>query len=564
MLDRETFRKRLIQFGGGAKKSNNPNPEQKKDNPDKIIGKIGNLELHAFQKDNAINPKNILFLGNAQECFINTFINIYKKIDYKSKMRYKIRNFYNEITEYDISSPNNFDIIKIISFPFCKEENLNNKRKFLSSISEKKIDIVCYTFDKNISELNSEQKKEIEFYKYLIHFLDLRDNLIFLCDSQEELKNEELDKFLVRFNVEDNDYINDGKTYSNKIYYIINKIIYEPNDNPDNEKEWKILEQKMKEIQSLIKNGKSKSLEKGKFFKNLLNDNDKISDITIKQDFSKLSKRDQYYFIYFLGEIKLEKDKSNILITLINILRKDKNLKSIDIKENEFKFIGDKNYKKMMGVLSKISFKNLKNITFDNCELYDENTILLSQIKYNKLENLYLPSNKLEELKYILTEKIINLRELDLSNNNISDLTQFTNSKLNNLISLNLSNNNISDIECLGIKNNFDNLKILNLSNNKIKKLKIINIKNLGLLNLLDNNINEGIKEFMENNKIYSNILNLQFNNDSILFKFENKLKIEFKYKLIDNNYNKFFEELNLNGIKDIKILKSDKIRHYS
>ena len=165
-----TFQQKIALFGGGAKKSINPNPEQKKDKPDKIIGKIGNLELHAFQKDNVINPKNMLFLGNAQECFINTFINIYKKIDYKSKMRYKIRNFYNEITEYDISSPNNFDIIKIISFPFCKEENLNNKRKFLSSIKEKKIDIVCYTFDKNISELNSEQKKEIEFYKYLYTF----------------------------------------------------------------------------------------------------------------------------------------------------------------------------------------------------------------------------------------------------------------------------------------------------------------------------------------------------------------------------------------------------------
>ena len=46
-------------------------------------------------------------------------------------------------------------------------------------ISNMKIYFVCYTFDENIDNLNSEQQKEIEFYKNLIHFLYLSDKLLF-------------------------------------------------------------------------------------------------------------------------------------------------------------------------------------------------------------------------------------------------------------------------------------------------------------------------------------------------------------------------------------------------
>ena len=111
-----TFQQKIALFGGGAKKSNNRNPEQKKDNPDKIIGKIGNLELHAFQKDNVINPKNILFLGNAQECFINTFINIYRSIEMKDEFRHKIdiKNIKAIKTSYDISSFDDSDYIRVL------------------------------------------------------------------------------------------------------------------------------------------------------------------------------------------------------------------------------------------------------------------------------------------------------------------------------------------------------------------------------------------------------------------------------------------------------------------
>ena len=88
--------------------------------------------------------------------------------------------------------------------------------------------------------------------------------------------------------------------------------------------------------------------------------------------------------------------------------------------------------------------------------------------------------------------------------------------------------------------------------------IKKVNIKSLKHLDLLNNEINEGIKEFMENNKIYSDSLNLTFNDNSVLFKFENQLNVEFTYKLTEGNYDKFFEELDLKGLKNIKILRSD------
>ena len=61
----------------------------------------------------------------------------------------------------------------------------------------------CYTFDENIDNLNSEQQKEIEFYKNLIHFLNLSDKLIFLCDSKNELKDERINELINKFSTEE-------------------------------------------------------------------------------------------------------------------------------------------------------------------------------------------------------------------------------------------------------------------------------------------------------------------------------------------------------------------------
>ena len=534
----------------------------------KIIGndcldKKGNLKLYKYPYQNKITSvkggaKIFLFLGSAQECFIDTFINSFRNIEFKDEFRHKIKIDLNDIVLNFVISlfENENKKIQIISIPFCKQKN-QSYVELLSKISDLKIYSVFYTFHKDINNLTLEQKREIEFYKYLIHFLGLRDKLIFLCDSKEEIKDEELNEFLIRFNLEENDNLYEKITYSNKIYFLNNEIIYENNDNSEIEKEWEILKTKMEEIQQIIMKGPVE-LKRSTFFNNLLEE----KESNVRMYFHFLNNKEQYYFIYFLGEIKFEKDKSNIIITLINIILKIKNYiyKKISATDNYIEFINDKNYQKIIGALSKISFNNLKKINFENNELFDENNILLNQILSTNLENLDLSSNKFKELNFIFNEKIKNLKILNLSNNNISNLSQFANSKLNNLIDLNLSVNNISDIECLGKENNFDNLQNLNLSDNNIQKLKKINIKSLINLDLRKNEIKEGIKEFMENNKIYSDTLYLKFDNNSVLFIFKNKLNIEFVYKLLEDNYNKILEELNFTELKNVNLLKSDYI----
>ena len=168
-----------------------------------------------------------------------------------------------------------------------------------------KIHLVCYTFDKNIKEINQEQKKEIEFYKYLINFLDLRDKLVFLCDSKEELNNDEIKNLLSKFNIEENDEMyEERKAYSNKTFFINNEIIYETNNNSDTEKEWEIMKDKMKEIREIIKNEQMKELKKNEFFNFLLNNNES----KVEEYFNKLKRlenKDKYYFLYFLRRNKI-------------------------------------------------------------------------------------------------------------------------------------------------------------------------------------------------------------------------------------------------------------------
>ena len=150
---------------------------------------------------------------------------------------------------------------------------------------------------------------------------------------------------------------------------------------------------------------------------------------------------------------------------------------------NEIEFIDNKNFRIIIRLLYKINFSNLKKIIFKNCELYDDNSILLNHLITTNLERLDLSFNKLNELNLIFTEKIENLRDLDLSHNNLSDISVFIDSKLINLINLDLSYNNISNIECLGKKTNFNKLEVLNLSNNKISEIKVLT-ENDKLINL--------------------------------------------------------------------------------
>ena len=53
--------------------------------------------------------------------------------------------------------------IRITSIPLGEEINENYIKKIVLEISKMKINLVFYTLNKNISDINPQQEKEIEF-----------------------------------------------------------------------------------------------------------------------------------------------------------------------------------------------------------------------------------------------------------------------------------------------------------------------------------------------------------------------------------------------------------------
>ena len=123
----------------------------------KIVGndyldKKGNIKLYKYPYQNKITSpkggaKRILFLGDAQECFIDTFINSFRNIEFKDEFRHKIKIDLNDtVFNFVISLfENENQKIQIISVPICKEKN-KSYIELLSEISNLTIYRVIYSF----------------------------------------------------------------------------------------------------------------------------------------------------------------------------------------------------------------------------------------------------------------------------------------------------------------------------------------------------------------------------------------------------------------------------------
>lgn len=99
---------------------------------DKIeIYQYPSIPKFKFNKTQKQNCKMILMIGNGQNSFINSFINIYSKISYNIKFRYSIgKTEDNDIKIFDIKSrlgEKNNDI-EIISIPHMEKENNDLKK----------------------------------------------------------------------------------------------------------------------------------------------------------------------------------------------------------------------------------------------------------------------------------------------------------------------------------------------------------------------------------------------------------------------------------------------------
>ena len=538
-----------------------------KENPNMTIYKFPNIH---FSDNENNNSKIIVFLGDAQEFYINSFINIYRNISFKDNFRYKIDSNdirQNEMMIYDIKS---YDIkknynIKIISIPFCKEKNENfikNIVDILRKIPRCRINLICYTFDENINDLNINHLNEIRFYKYFLHLLNIRDKLLFLCSAGESLEKDEKKDYIINlFNFDKNDYLYEEKMFKDDFIFINNKCIYENDKNTDNN--WKILIEKFQLIQNKIKENKAEKIERVTldFFDDLLID--KIDEVKVK--FVKLlhankvelieKYKEAFLFIYFLQIINFNKDRSNIILDLYNRLIKDiHSNKKIDTYDNELKFIDDKYGDKALNFISKLNFNKLESIHFQNCGLIGKDISLLKNLVTSNLEYLNLSKNQIQDInKFFEKDVFSNLKVLNLSNNNIVNISSLSKIKFNNLEKLFLNSNKIIDIECLLLNDNFDKLKLLDLSSNNIQKLQKINIKSLEELHLLNNEINSGINDFVANNN-FSNKLDLDIQTDSVYFHFYNTLNIDFEYKIKNKKIEEFLNELNYNGIYYIQI----------
>lgn len=111
----------------------------------------------------------------------------------------------------------------------------------------------------------------------------------------------------------------------------------------------------------------------------------------------------------------------------------------------------------------------------------------LARIEFTQLEELYLGYNNISDINVLEKVKFYQLQRLYLNGNKITDISVFGRVKLSQLHILFLSRNNISDIRILG-KITFDKLQKLNLIGNKIDYL---NNENQSIITLLKKRISK-------------------------------------------------------------------------
>ena len=160
------------------------------ENSDEIIRKYPNLP------SNPRNNKIILFIGDNQEAFINTIINMYSNLDYKDNYRYKVEtNAMNDkLRTYNIASISDNKDIFIIAFPYfnrVEEIFINDVMKDYIDLSNKKlitrIDYLFITVEKD-KILNRNE------LIYFLHFINLsldeklKERIIILFSSDKESK----------------------------------------------------------------------------------------------------------------------------------------------------------------------------------------------------------------------------------------------------------------------------------------------------------------------------------------------------------------------------------------
>ena len=143
--------------------------------------------------------------------------------------------------------------------------------------------------------------------------------------------------------------------------------------------------------------------------------------------------------------------------------------------------------------LSSFRINNIKymNNMFVNC--FKLNEQFPKKINFKLLQELYLNSYEILDIKFIGREYFKQLQQLNLSDNKISDIKVLERVDFKQLQQLDLGSNQISDIKVLE-RVDFKQLQQLDLSDNKksdIKVLERVDFKQLQQLNLSLNQISD-------------------------------------------------------------------------
>lgn len=540
-----------------------------KEDPNMVIYEYPDIK---FSKNVSDNCKVLFLFGEKKDIFINTFINTFRDITFEDKFRYKIKfPKSNDIFQiYDIKARSFKYNLKIICFPdfihnkkdFMKYEtmleliDLFNKNKIPN-----RINYIFITFD----ESKKLDNNEITFFYLFMNLFSkekVKDKIIVLysCNKFNENQQQNMKILNSLFNYEKDDFLFEenydsyfSSLFNPEFYYINNNILYDKNNKSE---EWKKLIEQMKIIQKKISDSKSEEIDMNKkdIINNIMTSKD-INIITqILNELKKYDKKELIILLFFLIYSNIKNDLTKYIIFLYDKINEPKKVCTYEI--NFFK--GDKYFKRNLILYSKLFFPSIDKINFSKCDLNDIDFKSIQNIFTSKISLLNLSHNIFSDVSILSKEAFGSIQNMDLSYNKISNINVFSLYKCNNLKTLNLSNNDIIDINALSNadSSNFTKLEYLNISNNKIKKLNKINIKSIKTIDLLNNNLSEGLTDFINDNCFKNTLVVIENKKDILNFSYSGSCIINFKYLIEEKNKNNLLDKLSFKGIKTL-ILKN-------
>ena len=546
-----------------------PNSEiLSKEDPNMIIYKYPNTDIR-FPKNVAENCKILLFFGENKEMFINSFINIYRDIVPDDNVRYKLvpSNSGKLFQIYDIKARTFKYNTRIICFPnffenkkdFVKYETLNELCDlFIKNKMVKKLHYIFITLD----EAKKIDKNELTFFYLFINLFSkekIKDKIMVLYSTNKfnGSQNDNLkiindiftfekdDLFLFEENYDS--YF--GSLFNPEFHYINNNVIYDKKSN----EEYKKLLEKMAIIEKKIFQSKCEEINMNKvnLIKNMISSEDINIINQIKYELKDLDRKELILLFYFLINSSSKNNISKFIVFLFENINNSEKFTTSGIT-----LVKDKCFQRNLILYSKMVFTFLEKVIFSNCDLDNNTLISVKNIFTSKLSLLNLSKNKLTDITMINKEAFSSIKNMDLSYNKISNINIFSTYKCNNLKILNLSNNEISDIKAFSNEDssNFNKLEKLDLSYNKIRKLNKINIKSVREINLRDNDLSEGINEFLNDNVFNLNELTIEDYDNYLRFFYSDNCRINFDYKINNINKNGVLKTISFKGIKHLII----------